>query len=540
MTVAVEKLQKWLNAKEDEHLECKEAKTNFHFETLVKYCVALANEGGGKMILGVTDQLPRTVVGSQAFPNLERTKAGLIERLRLRVDVEEIQHPDGRVLVFQVPSRPIGMPLQYEGAYWMRGGQDLVPMTPDVLQRIFAEAGPDFSAEMCPRAHSDDLDPTAIEVLRRLWQRRSPDQDIATRPIERLLADAELVVDGRMTYAALILLGKREALGRHLAQAEVIFEYRSNEAPGPAADRHEFRQGFLPVLDEIWRLVNLRNDLQHFQQRFFVWDVPTFSERVVREAVLNAVSHRDYRHSGSVFVRQYPRRIEIVSPGGLPPGITPDNILRQQNPRNRRIAEVLGKCGLVERAGQGFDLIFRECIRQSKPLPDFSHTDAYFVWLTLHGEIQDPEFLRFLEEIGQERMATFSTDDFLVVDLVHREQPVPDPLKSRVEHLLEQGIIERLGRGRGVRLLLSQRFYRCLGKAGVYTRKRGLDRETNKTLLLQHIKDSAETGTRLAELQQVLPSLSRDQVRTLLRELKRVGLVEVRGTTKAACWFPGS
>jgi ATP-dependent DNA helicase RecG len=170
MTVAVEKLQKWLDAKEDEHLECKEAKTNFHFETPVKYCVALANEGGGKMILGVTDKLPRTVVGSQAFPHLERTKAGLLERLRLRVDVEEIQHPDGRVLVFQVPSRPIGMPLQYEDAYWMRGSQDLMAMTPDVLQRIVAEAGPDFSAEMYTPARLDDLDPTAVEVLRRLFR----------------------------------------------------------------------------------------------------------------------------------------------------------------------------------------------------------------------------------------------------------------------------------------------------------------------------------------------------------------------------------
>jgi ATP-dependent DNA helicase RecG len=105
--------------------------------------------------------------------------------------------------------------------------------------------------------------------------------------------------------------------------------------------------------------------------------------------------------------------------------------------------------------------------------------------------------------------------------------------------LLMQGIIERLGRGRGGRLLLSQRFYRHLGKAGVYTRKRGLDRETNKALLLQHIKNSAETGTRLEELHQVLPGLSRDQVRTLLRELKRDSLVEVRGITKAARWFPG-
>jgi ATP-dependent DNA helicase RecG len=537
---SLDQLQTWLNAKEDEHLEFKEAKQNFHFETLVKYCVALANEGGGRIILGVTDKQPRKVVGSLAFPELERTKAGLIERLRLRVNVEEIQHPNGRVLVFQIPSRPIGMPIQYEGAYWMRGGEDLVPMTPDLLQRIFAETSPDFSAEICAAAQVDDLDPTAIDVLRRLWQRKSPDLNITTRSVTQLLADAELSIDNRITYAALILLGKREALGKYLAQAEVIFEYRSNEVPGPAAERHEFRQGFLPVLDEIWRLVNLRNDLQHFQQRFFVWDIPTFNERVVREAVLNAVSHRDYRHGGSVFVRQYPRRIEIVSPGGFPPGITPENILREQNPRNRRVAEVLGKCGLIERAGQGFDLIFRECIRQSKPLPDFTHSHVHSVWLTLHGEIQDPEFLRFLEEIGQERMAMFSTDDFLVVDLVHREQPVPDPLRPRITHLLEQGIIERMGRGRGVRLLLSQRFYRHLGKAGVYTRKRGLDRETNKALLLRHIQDSRKEGSPLQDLRQVLPSLSRDQVQKLLQELKTEGHIHKAGGTKASRWFPGS
>ena len=539
MTVSIDILQTWMNDREDEHLEFKEAKKNFHFEELVNYCVALANEGGGRMILGVTDKLPRKVVGSQAFSNLERTKAGLIDRVRLRIDVEEIQHPDGRVLVFQVPSRPIGMPMQYKGAYWMRGGEDLIPMTPDLLQRIFAESGPDFSAEICTSAQLDDLDPNAVEALRQLWQRKSPDQDISTRSVERLLSDAELLVDGQVTYAALILLGTRKALGKYLAQAELVFEYRSNEVPGPAAERHEFRQGFLTVLDEIWRLINQRNDLQHFQQGFFIWDVPTFNERVVREAVLNAVSHRDYRHGGSVFIRQYSRRIEIVSPGGFPPGITPDNILRQQNPRNRRIAEVLGKCGLVERAGQGFDRIFRECIQQSKPLPDFSHTDTYSVWLTLHGDIQDPEFLRFLEEIGREQVATFGLDDLLVVDLVHREQSVPDDLQSRVDHLLEQGIIERVGRGRGVRLMLSRRFYRYIGKAGTYTRKRGLDRETNKALLLKHIRDNRKEGSPLKELVQVLPSLSYVQVQKLLQNLRIEGQIHKVGNTSAARWYPG-
>lgn len=539
MTVSLNELESWLDAREDEHLEFKEAKTRFDFETLVKYCVALANEGGGRVILGVTDKQPRTVVGSQAFSRLERTKAGLIERLRLRVNVEEIHHPDGRVLVFQIPSRPIGVPMEYNGAYWMRGGESLIPMTSDQLQRIFAESTPDFSSEICTSARLDDLDPIAVEVLRHLWQRKSPDQDVATRPVKQLLADAELIVDGQVTNAALILLGTSKALGKHLAQAEVVFEYRSNEVPGPAAERREFRQGFLPVLDEIWRLINQRNELQHFQQGLFSLDVPTFNARVVREAVLNAVSHRDYRLGGSIFIRQYPRRIEIVSPGGFPDGITPDNILRQQNPRNRRIAEVLAKCGLVERAGQGFDLMFRECIQQSKPLPDFSHTDAHSVWLTLYGDIQDPEFLRFLEEIGLERVAAFGLDDLLVVDFVHRDQRVPDDLEHRIEHLLEQGIIERVGRGRGVRLLLSRRFYRHIGKAGVYTRKRGLDRETNKELLLKHIQDNRKEGSPLNELVQVLPALSSVQVQKLLQDLRIAGQIHRVGNTRAARWYPG-
>ena len=540
MIITIEQIQKWMGALEDEHLEFKEAKSNFHFDKLVKYCAALANEGGGHMVLGVTDKRPRQVVGSQAFSDLARTKVGLIERLRLRIEADEVLHPDGRVVVFLVPSRPIGMPIQVDGAYWMRGGEDLVPMTPDKLKRIFDESGPDFSAEICPNAAMHDLHPDAIESLRRLWHRKVPNQDIASRSVERVLSDAELVVDGRVTYAALILLGTREALGRHLAQSEIVFEYRSGEVPGPAAERHEFRQGFLSVLDEIWRLVNLRNDLQHFQQGLFVWDVPTFNERAIREAVLNAVSHREYRHGGSVFVRQYPRRIEIVSPGGLPAGITLDNILWQQNPRNRRIAEALGKCGLVERAGQGIDLIYHECIRQSRPMPDFGKTDAQFVWITLHGEIQDPEFLRFLEEVGRERATDFTTDDLLVINRVHNGQPIPDILRLRIEPLLDQGVIERTGHGKGTRFLLSKRFYRHLGKIGVYTRKLGLDRETNKALLLKHIRDNQNTGARMEELRQVLPALARSQIQVLLRELVRKEVIHVQGATKAARWYPGS
>src|SRR5271168_2584019 len=120
MTATRQQLQKWLNAREDEHLEFKEAKANFHFEKLVKYCAALANEGGGSIVLGVTDRRPRRVVGSQAFLDLERTKAGLIDKLRLRIEAEEIKHPNGRVVVFTAPAHPIGVPVSVDGAYYMR------------------------------------------------------------------------------------------------------------------------------------------------------------------------------------------------------------------------------------------------------------------------------------------------------------------------------------------------------------------------------------------------------------------------------------
>ncbi len=235
MTATSQRLQEWLNAKEDEHLEFKEAKANFHFEKLVKYCATLANEGGGSIVLGVTDQPPRRVVGSAAFADLERTKAGLIDKLRLRIEAQEIAHHDGRVLVFTAPSRPIGIPVAVEGAYWMRAGEDLVPMTPDMLRRIFDEAVPDYSAEICPNAKLADLDPAAIESLRSRWVRHSANQALAKRPVDKLLRDAELILPDGVTYAALILLGTRAALGRFLAQAEVIFEYRSTTRPGQSA-----------------------------------------------------------------------------------------------------------------------------------------------------------------------------------------------------------------------------------------------------------------------------------------------------------------
>jgi ATP-dependent DNA helicase RecG len=357
---------------------------------------------------------------------------------------------------------------------------------------------------------------------------------------EQILHDCSLMDGDGITYAALILLGRPSAITRHLAQAEVIFEYRSSEAAGPAADREEYREPFLLFHDRLWTKINLRNDRQSYQDDFFRYDIPTFDETAIREGILNAICHRDYRLGGSVFIRQYSRRLEIVSPGGFPPGITLENIADQQNPRNRRLAEALNRCGFIERSGQGVNLMIERAIRQTKPLPDFSRSAAHEVRLTLAGTIQNPAFLRFFERLGEDALSRFQTLDFLALDSLAHGRHLTSEMKTRLPDLIEAGAVESQGRGNGQRFFLSRELYAEMGLPGAYTRQKGLDHETNKALLERHLKERAKEGAPLFELCQVLPALSPKSIQRLLTELRDERRVCLIGKTRNARWHSGN
>lgn len=526
-----------LEAKEGEEFQFKEAKRHFDSDEAARCCCALANCGGGKLVFGITDKRPRRVVGSFAFDQPERTRKGLIDKLKVMVDFHLYEQDGKRVLVFDVASRPLGLPTQVDGVAWWYEGDSLIPMPEEIRKKIYEETGFDFSASICTPATIQDLDENAIQAFRQKWIEKSDNKRLASIPSDQLLFDCEAITDEGITYAALILFGKRDALGKYLPQSEVIFEYRSSNASGPAGQREEFRVGFFSCYDKLWELVNLRNDKQHYQEGFFIFDIPTFNERVVREAILNAVSHRNYQLAGSVFIRQYPDKLLIESPGGLPNGITLDNILDRQVPRNRRIAEILALCGLVERSGQGMNIIFETSIKEAKQLPDFTGTDNSFVSLTLNGLVLDKKMLSLINKIGNERLEELSTLDFLTINAMYYDRPLDPNMQSRLKHLTEIGIVEHIGRNKYV---LSRSLYSAVGKSGVHTRIVGLDRETNKELLLKHIRKSGGNGTPLKELQQVLPGHSRGQIQVLLRELRNENRVYCIGKTSASRWFAGS
>jgi predicted HTH transcriptional regulator len=266
--------------------------------------------------------------------------------------------------------------------------------------------------------------------------------------------------------------------------------------------------------------VNLRNDKQHYQKQFAILPVPTFNEIVVREALLNAVSHRDYQTKGSIFIRQYSRKLVIESPGGFLPGITPENILNRHAARNGRIAAVFQRCGLVERSGQGMNLIYEMSVKEAKPLPKFTGSDAMFVKLTLDGQVIHPRMLALLKEIGTHRLNVMTTDDYLLLSALFLEEDLRGVDPARFKHLAELEIVKHSAHGvepanGGVILAIGNQSATVADKMPIENADR------NQRVLDYMVCHAHVTTAQLAEYLK----LSQRTVRNILKELVGKGLV---------------
>ena len=528
-------LDEILEAKEGEEFEFKEAKYSFEYDKLVKYACAISNRGGGYIVFGVTDKRPRKVVGSRAFEQPERTRRGLMDKLMTCIDfmVFNDQSPD-RVLVFKVSGRPIGVPVMADGIAWWRDGDSLVPMPAEEMRLIFNEASRDFSAEICDGACLSDISEEAVIDFRERWIAKSKREDLRNYSLEQILRDCEALTSNGLTNAAVILFGRSEAVGRLLPQSEIIYEYRLSEEAGPADSRVEFRKGFFLGYEELWNQIAQRNTVQHYRDKFFIPDIPTFDEGIVRELVLNAVSHRDYQLAPPVFVRQFAQRIEIDNPGGFPPDVNIENIIDRQSPRNRRIADIFSKCGLVERSGQGMNLIYNQSILQGKALPDFSGTDRLHVKVTHSGIVEDPALVAMMAKIGRETLRGFSTRDLLVVHNIRKKMPIPDSMHKHLEKLLELGVVERISHGK---YILGKRYYQQIGHGGAYTRQKGLKTDAVKALILQHIQENNAIGSPYSDFSEAFPAMARSSLQKILRDMRDEQKIMVIGVKRGARWY---
>lgn len=529
-----EEFKKWLTEKENTNLEFKLAENNFDFDhKLSDYCAAIANEEGGKLILGVNDKT-RKVIGTRAFlENWNTLSHNLLQRLSIRVNVEEFFYEGKRVLIFHIPKHFLGQPVMSNEVYWMRAGESLVPMDAQTLQKIFAEIVPDFSAEIVPDFSLDDIDNMAFERMRELWSNHLNRPEYKTFPIDKTLYNLGLLSEKGLNFAALVLIGKKEKIDLLLSDAEIIFEWRGEQNKTAHDFRVTWRAPFFAILDNIWETINARNIRFPFQEGFVQREIFAFHKKVIREVIFNAVAHRDYRaHGQSIFIKASPKEFFIESPGGLMPGITIENILYRKAWRNRCIAEVFEKTHLVERSGQGMDDIFEITIREGKGMPDLSKTDNYTVRVKIPAKVQDAEFVKFLEKVANEKQVIFSFDEIYELEKL-REKKALQKLQHK-EKFLKIGVIEKVGKTSGTKFILSHRYYSYEERPGIYTRITGFNRASKKKLILEHIH--REGKGKKEDFLDAFPELKSGDIANLLYELKFDGKIKHKGSRRSGYW----
>ncbi|MDE5800566.1 MAG: putative DNA binding domain-containing protein [Paramuribaculum sp.] len=404
----------------EDHVEFKEAKHNYPFaggkhvdirerrRCVLGYVVALANEKGGRLVLGMSDQYPHTAVGSDfAEGKVGQLEDEIYERLHIRVHCCELfDNNNNRVLVIQIPSRPVGKALRFEGVPLMRVGESLREMDDQEYFSILQEQDPDFSAKICKGLSVEDLSEEAIENMRQLIFKKRNRPEVLNTPLAQLLTDLGLLRDDELNYAALILLGKRDVIKHYLPQNNIVVEYRISEHQIRYSARKEFCEPLFVGVDMIWRYINQAgiNPLVHIDDFPQVIDVPSFTEETVREAILNSLQHRSFQMGGDILIKISPGSILISNTGGFPYGVNLSNILTvNSSPRNRRLAEVIEKAGLIERSGQGVDTMFANCISEGRKIPDYTASDDFQVTLRIESAIVDPIFRRFITNIQSMR-----------------------------------------------------------------------------------------------------------------------------------------
>lgn len=347
------------------------------------------------------DKTPHAVCGSDfAEGKVGELQSAIYKALGIRVQTVEYFENSKRVLVIEVPSRPVGRLLKFEGVALMRVGEELLEMSDARMFKILSEQEPDYSAKICDGLTIDDLDEKAVSVMKYRYAQKNGNPLFETLPDVQVLSDLGLMDNGKLNYAALVLVGKSSAIKKFLPQNNVVIEYRKDPASIQYDDREEFQLPLFIAIDEIWKYLNQpsSNPMVHINEGPYIFDIKKFNEDVVREAILNAVAHRSMQIQSDVVIKQSPELLTITNAGGFPLGVDLENILTvNSTPRSKTLTDVLQKTGLVERSGQGVDKMFTRCIMEAKHLPDYSGTDAYQVALTLRTEIRDTAFLAFIQ-----------------------------------------------------------------------------------------------------------------------------------------------
>lgn len=528
---------------------------------LIEAVVCLANrpwDTEGWLLVGVEDDgrltgaHPRHEAG---LTDARRVEALIANRTRpsMSCRTEVIDLGGKSVLAIQVPASrsPVGTS---DGLYARRilvghGTPGCVPFHFHEMQSQQADRGLlDYSALVIPGAEWNDLDPLEFERFRRSIREGGArgDRSLIDLPdVELAKALGAVTANGHVTGVralGLLLFGRDESLGRLMPTHEVAFQ----KLTGARVEVNDFvRYPLVRAMEKLLGRFRALNREQELMVGMLRVGVPDYPEAAFREAVANALIHRDYSRLGAVHVQWHDERLEISNPGGLPEGVRLDNLLvTPPRPRNPLLADAFKRAGLVERTARGIDRIFEEQLRNGRPAPNYDRTTEAGVVVVLAGGQANLEFVRMVSEEGQAGRV-LGLSELLVLNALQMErrltsaeaaalmQSPESDARTVLGRLVESGLVDSRGDGRGRSYHLSAQTYLRLGDKAAYVRQHGFEPLQQEQMVLQYVEKHGKiTRAETADLCRT----TSDQAKRLLARLTNGGKLVRHGMRRAA-WY---
>jgi ATP-dependent DNA helicase RecG len=482
---------------ETEWVEFKEAKNNIHFDDLGKYFSALSNEVNlkglnfGWLVLGISDQPPRKIVGTNYRPNrpaLDRLKKEIADYTTNRLGFEEIHElhlPKGRVLMFQIPPALVGVPTSWKGHYYGREGESLTPLSLSKLEQIRGQAlREDWSTRVCEDATLDDLDPEAIQFARKQYLEKQPGQveELDQWDDLKFLNKAKVCINGQITHAALVLLGKEES-GHFLSPAVAQLTWVLRNDQGLEKDYEHFGPPLILAVGRIF--AKLRNLIYRYMPNasLFPVEVTQYDTWVIRESLHNAIAHQDYTQAGRINIIEEPESLLVTNLGHFIPGTVEEVIRRDAPPeqyRNPFLSGAMVNLNMIDTIGSGIKRMFLKQRQRFFPLPDYDLSEAERVRVRLFGKILDENYTRLLIE-----KADLNLLDVMSLDKVQKQHKINEEEFKRLKKL-------KLIEGRRPNLFVSAKVAAVTGDKADYIRQRAFDKDHYKKMVLSYLKKFGE------------------------------------------------
>lgn len=498
--------------------------------------IAFANNKGGTLYFGVEDN--GEVTGCDGNYDLQNIIESIYEKTRpsIFVDPEEIEYNGKKVIALTVASDGITHATT-DGRCLKRLGKNSKPFYPDEMSNRYSEIqSSDFSGRILSDSTEDDINKLEVYKLKEKLKARNPESTLADMEDIAFLRDLALVKSDsgniKLTVAGLLFVGKEQAINRLLPQAEVIYLHYSESNLEEYDARLDMKAPIISVIDRLSEKIQDSNRIVNVQVGLFRLEIVDFPEKVFQEALLNALSHRDYQSQGAVYVKHYPDKIVIENPGAFLDGITENNIITHPSvPRNKLIAETLQHLKYVQRTGQGVDIIFREMISSGKPFPEYkSYNDA--VSLTIYSAIDDIDFVKFISNEENELSRSFSLSELMILRYLKDNRKITmseaesliqearDQAQNACNNLKRYGLIELSGN----EYMLTAKIYDELKNSVDYTKDKAIQYIKAREMILKYIRDRGFINN---ELVRELCGFSQKQARIILQRMRKENLIEL-------------